>query len=46
MTRIITPFGFHSTVAEVSGGVDLSGKRALDPVLADRLWDVSVGLLA
>jgi NAD(P)-dependent dehydrogenase (short-subunit alcohol dehydrogenase family) len=29
MTRITTPFGFHSTAAEVSAGVDLSGKRAI-----------------
>jgi NAD(P)-dependent dehydrogenase (short-subunit alcohol dehydrogenase family) len=29
MTRITTPFGFHSTAAEVSAGVDLSGRRAI-----------------
>jgi NAD(P)-dependent dehydrogenase (short-subunit alcohol dehydrogenase family) len=29
MTCITTPFGFHSTAAEVSAGVDLSGKRAI-----------------
>lgn len=29
MTRITTPFGFHSTAYEVIEGVDLSGKRAI-----------------
>lgn len=29
MTRITTPFGFHSTAHEVIEGVDLSGKRAI-----------------
>ena len=29
MTRIITPFGFTSTAAEVIAGVDLSGKRCI-----------------
>jgi NAD(P)-dependent dehydrogenase (short-subunit alcohol dehydrogenase family) len=29
MTRITTPFGFDSTAAEVVGGIDLSGKRAI-----------------
>ena len=29
MTRIITPFGFDSTAAEVIEGIDLSGKRAI-----------------
>ncbi|EUC12403.1 SDR family NAD(P)-dependent oxidoreductase [Paraburkholderia hospita] len=29
MTRITTPFGFHSTASEVIEGVDLSGKRAI-----------------
>ncbi len=29
MTRITTPFGFHSTAAEVVEGIDLSGKRAI-----------------
>lgn len=29
MTRITTPFGFHSTAAEVIDGVDLTGKRAI-----------------
>jgi NAD(P)-dependent dehydrogenase (short-subunit alcohol dehydrogenase family) len=29
MTRVETPFGFHSTAAEVTAGVDLSGKRAI-----------------
>ena len=29
MTRISTPFGFHSTAQEVIEGVDLSGKRAI-----------------
>jgi NAD(P)-dependent dehydrogenase (short-subunit alcohol dehydrogenase family) len=29
MTRVTTPFGFHSTTAEVIGGIDLSGKRAI-----------------
>lgn len=29
MTRITTPFGFHSTAQEVIEGVDLSGKRAI-----------------
>jgi len=28
-TRIITPFGFDSTAAEVIEGIDLSGKRAI-----------------
>ncbi|MEG3086881.1 SDR family NAD(P)-dependent oxidoreductase [Sphingomonas sp. PB4P5] len=27
MQRLITPFGFHSTAAEVAGGIDLTGKR-------------------
>ena len=29
MTRFTTPFGFHSTAAEVLQGVDLSGRRAI-----------------
>lgn len=29
MARIITPFGFQSTAAEVSEGIDLSGKRVI-----------------
>lgn len=29
MTRISTPFGFHSTAQEVIQGVDLTGKRAI-----------------
>jgi NAD(P)-dependent dehydrogenase (short-subunit alcohol dehydrogenase family) len=29
MSRITTPFGFHSTASEVLQGVDLSGKRAI-----------------
>ncbi|MFP0198865.1 MULTISPECIES: SDR family NAD(P)-dependent oxidoreductase [Pseudomonas] len=29
MTRITTPFGFHSTASDVLKGVDLSGKRAI-----------------
>ncbi|EFH86998.1 SDR family NAD(P)-dependent oxidoreductase [Ktedonobacter racemifer] len=29
MARITTPFGFHSTTAEVSEGIDLSGKRVI-----------------
>ncbi len=29
MDRITTPFGFHSTAAEVAAGVDLTGKRAI-----------------
>lgn len=29
MTRITTPFGFTSTAAEVSQGIDLTGKRAV-----------------
>ncbi len=29
MTRITTPFGFDSTAAEVVGGIDLSGRRAI-----------------
>jgi NAD(P)-dependent dehydrogenase (short-subunit alcohol dehydrogenase family) len=29
MTPVTTPFGFHSTAADVSEGVDLSGKRAI-----------------
>ena len=29
MTRITTPFGFHSTAAEVAEGIDLSGRRAI-----------------
>jgi hypothetical protein len=32
MTRspaITTPFGFHSTAAEVVAGIDLTGKRAI-----------------
>jgi NAD(P)-dependent dehydrogenase (short-subunit alcohol dehydrogenase family) len=29
MTRITTPFGFHSTANDVMAGVDLSGKRAI-----------------
>jgi hypothetical protein len=28
-TPITTPFGFHSTAAEVVADVDLSGKRAI-----------------
>jgi NAD(P)-dependent dehydrogenase (short-subunit alcohol dehydrogenase family) len=29
MTRITTPFGFHSTAADVAAGIDLTGKRAI-----------------
>jgi NAD(P)-dependent dehydrogenase (short-subunit alcohol dehydrogenase family) len=29
MTRITTPFGFHSTASEVVEGIDLSGKRVI-----------------
>ena len=29
MTRITTPFNFHSTAAEVVEGIDLSGRRAI-----------------
>jgi hypothetical protein len=29
MSRFTTPFGFHSTAAEVIAGVDLAGKRAI-----------------
>jgi NAD(P)-dependent dehydrogenase (short-subunit alcohol dehydrogenase family) len=29
MQRLITPFGFQSTVAEVAGGIDLTGKRII-----------------
>jgi NAD(P)-dependent dehydrogenase (short-subunit alcohol dehydrogenase family) len=29
MTRITTPFGFHSTARDVIDGVDLTGKRAI-----------------
>jgi NAD(P)-dependent dehydrogenase (short-subunit alcohol dehydrogenase family) len=29
MTRITTPFGFHSTAAEVVEGIDLSGQRMI-----------------
>jgi len=29
MTRITTPFNFHSTAAEVVGGIDLSGRRVV-----------------
>jgi NAD(P)-dependent dehydrogenase (short-subunit alcohol dehydrogenase family) len=29
MTRITTPFNFHSTAAEVVGGTDLSGRRVV-----------------
>ncbi len=29
MSRITTPFGFHSTASEVLRGVDLTGKRAI-----------------
>jgi NAD(P)-dependent dehydrogenase (short-subunit alcohol dehydrogenase family) len=29
MTLIKTPFGFHSTAAEVAAGIDLSGKRII-----------------
>jgi NAD(P)-dependent dehydrogenase (short-subunit alcohol dehydrogenase family) len=29
ITRVITPFGFETTAAEVVDGVDLSGKRAI-----------------
>ncbi|VVN43843.1 SDR family NAD(P)-dependent oxidoreductase [Pseudomonas fluorescens] len=29
MTRITTPFGFHSTATEVLDGIDLTGKRAI-----------------
>nr|WP_316641108.1 SDR family NAD(P)-dependent oxidoreductase [uncultured Roseateles sp.] len=29
MSRITTPFGFHSTASEVLHGVDLSGQRAV-----------------
>jgi NAD(P)-dependent dehydrogenase (short-subunit alcohol dehydrogenase family) len=29
MPRITTPFGFHSTAADVIAGVDLAGKRAI-----------------
>jgi NAD(P)-dependent dehydrogenase (short-subunit alcohol dehydrogenase family) len=28
-TRITTPFGLHSTAAEVAAGIDLTGKRAI-----------------
>ena len=29
MTRITTPFGFHSTASEVAAGIDLSGRQAI-----------------
>ncbi|MCW6511719.1 SDR family NAD(P)-dependent oxidoreductase [Lichenifustis flavocetrariae] len=29
MTRLITPFGFRSTAAEVASGIDLTGKRII-----------------
>jgi len=29
LTRITTPFGFHSTAAEVAAGIDLAGRRAI-----------------
>jgi NAD(P)-dependent dehydrogenase (short-subunit alcohol dehydrogenase family) len=29
MTRITTPFGFHSTASEVAAGIDLRGRRAI-----------------
>jgi NAD(P)-dependent dehydrogenase (short-subunit alcohol dehydrogenase family) len=29
MTRLTTPFGFHSTAAEVAAGIDLSGRHAI-----------------
>ncbi|WP_034262213.1 SDR family NAD(P)-dependent oxidoreductase [Actinospica robiniae] len=29
MTRITTPFGFSTTAAEVAGGIDLTGRRAV-----------------
>jgi NAD(P)-dependent dehydrogenase (short-subunit alcohol dehydrogenase family) len=29
MPRILTPFGFHSTAAQVAAGIDLSGRRAI-----------------
>src|ERR1700722_433073 len=29
MSRFTTPFGFHSTAAEVIAGIDLTGKRAI-----------------
>src|SRR4029077_738863 len=29
MTRLTTPFGFHSTASEVVAGLDLSGKRMI-----------------
>jgi hypothetical protein len=36
-----TPFGRHSTAAEVIEGIDLSG----DPANAERLWDTARDLL-
>lgn len=29
MQRIVTPFGFHSTAADVAAGIDLGGKRVI-----------------
>ena len=29
MERITTPFGFHTTAAEVVDGIDLTGKRMI-----------------
>lgn len=29
MTRIVTPFGFQSTAAQVAAGIDLTGKRVI-----------------
>src|SRR5205085_507901 len=29
MQRLITPFGFQSTAADVAGGLDLTGKRII-----------------
>jgi len=42
MSRITTPFTATSTAAEVVEGIDLSGRT----VAAERLWDVSLDLLA
>jgi len=42
MARITTPFGFHSTAAEVAAGLAPS----LDPENAGRLWELSLKLIA
>jgi hypothetical protein len=43
MTQIKTPFGRHSTAAEVVKGIDLSGKRAIVTGAASGIGQRHVG---